>query len=153
VNRASRAIVQESGRIPTLAEVADSISAPVKKVQIAMRCVHEPKSLDAPLGTDDDSTLRDVLADMRTPSPLQNAIHTALCNEAQRLLETLTPREAMVIRLRFGLGGSEEHSLQQVGERFGVTRESIRQIEAKALARLKLRGGYLRSFLEGRAEP
>jgi RNA polymerase primary sigma factor len=153
VNRASKTLVQELGRSPTVAEIANEIGAPVEKVQIAMRCMHEPKSLDAPLGTEGDSTLGDVLEDGRLPSPLQTAIHTALSCETERLLETLTPREASVIRMRFGLGGAREHSLEQVGERFGVTRERIRQIEAKALGRLKLRAGDLRSFLDGREEP
>jgi RNA polymerase primary sigma factor len=153
VNRASQALVQELGRQPTLAEIADAIGAPMEKVQIAMRCMHEPKSLDAPLGTEGDSTLGDLVEDARVPSPLQTAIHTALSNETERLLETLTPREATIIRMRFGLGGAGEHSLEQVGERFGVTRERIRQIEAKALARLKLRARDLGAFLEGKAEP
>jgi RNA polymerase primary sigma factor len=152
VNRASQALVQELGRRPTLAEIADAIGAPVEKVQIAMRCMHEPKSLDAPLGTEGDSTLGDLVEDARVPSPLETAIHSALSDETERLLAMLTPREATIIRLRFGLGGAGEHSLEQVGERFGVTRERIRQIEAKALARLKLRAHDLGSFLEGRAE-
>jgi RNA polymerase primary sigma factor len=153
VNRASQALVQELGRRPTVAEIADAIGASVEKVQIAMRCMHEPKSLDAPLGTEGDSTLADMVEDARAPSPLQTAIHAALSHETERLLETLTPREATIIRMRFGLGGAGEHSLEQVGERFGVTRERIRQIEAKALARLKQRARDLGSFLEGRAEP
>src|SRR5579883_478729 len=147
VNRASQGLVQELGRRPTVAEIADAIGVPVEKVQIATRCMHEPKSLDAPLGTEGDSTLADVVEDARLPSPLQTAIHTALSHETERLLETLTPREATIIRMRFGLGGGGEHSLEQVGERFGVTRERIRQIEAKALARLKLRARNLESFL------
>jgi len=151
VNRASQALVQELGRRPTVAEIADEIGIPVEKVQIAMRCMHEPKSLDAPLGTEGDATLGDQLEDARAPSPLQKAVHAALSHETERLLETLTPREASIIRMRFGLGGTGEHSLEQVGERFGVTRERIRQIEAKALGRLKLRAGNLRSFLDGKA--
>ncbi len=153
VNRASQALVQELGRRPTLVEIADSIAAPVEKVEIAMRCMHEPRSLDAPLATEGEATLRDVIEDARVPSPLHAAIHAALSNRTERLLEALTPREASVIRMRFGLGGAGEHSLEQVGQRFGVTRERIRQIEAKALARLKLRAGDLESFLEGRAKP
>ncbi len=153
VNRASQSLVQELGRMPTLAEIAGAIGAPVEKTQIAMRCMHEPKSLDAPLGTEGDSTLGDLVEDARVPSPLQVAIHAALSHETDRLLETLTPREATIIRMRFGLGGAGEHSLEQVGERFGVTRERIRQIEAKALTRLKQRARNLGSFLEGRAEP
>ena len=152
VKRVSQALVQELGRQPTLSEIADEIGVPVEKVQIAMRSMHEPKSLDAPLGTEGEGTLADLLEDARMPSPLQNAIHTALSRETDRLLETLTAREASVIRMRFGLGGAGEHSLEQVGERFGVTRERIRQIEAKALERLKLRAVDLGSFLDGRAE-
>ncbi len=148
VNRASQALLQELGRRPTIAEIADAIGIPEEKVQIALRCMHEPKSLDAPLGTEGDSTLGDLVEDARMPTPLQAAIHTALSDETERLLETLTPREATIIRMRFGLGGAGEHSLEQVGERFGVTRERIRQIEAKALATLKLRARDLGTFLE-----
>jgi RNA polymerase primary sigma factor len=151
VNRASQALVQELGRRPTVAEIAEAVGVPVEKVQTAMRCMHEPKSLDAPLGTEGDATLGDMVEDARAPSPLQSAIHAALSNETERLLETLTPREATIIRMRFGLGGAAEHSLEQVGERFGVTRERIRQIEAKALARLKLRAKDLGSFLDATA--
>jgi len=153
VNRASQALAQELGRQPTPAEIADAIGAPVKKVQSAMRCVQEPKSLDAPLAGDGDSTLADRVEDARVPSPLETTIHTALSHETARLLETLTPREATVLRMRFGLGGAGEHSLAQVGARFGLTRERIRQIEAKALAQLKLRACDLGSFLDARAEP
>jgi RNA polymerase primary sigma factor len=153
VKRVSQALVHELGRQPTLAEIAEEIGVPVEKVQIAMRCMNEPKSLDAPMGAEGDSTLGDLLEDARMPSPLENAIHTAMSHETERLLETLTAREASVIRMRFGLGGAGEHSLEQVGVRFGVTRERIRQIEAKALERLKLRAGDLGSFLEGRAKP
>ncbi len=152
VNRASQALLQELGRRPTLAEIADAIGAPVEKVQIAMRCMREPKSLETPLGTEGDATFADLLEDVRAPSPLDGAIQAALTDEAERLLDTLTPREATVIRMRFGLGGAAEHSLEQVGECFGVTRERIRQIEAKALARLKLRAGDLGTFLDRRLD-
>jgi RNA polymerase primary sigma factor len=153
VNRASQALIQDLGRRPTLAEIAEAIGATPEKVLVAIRCAQEPKSLDAPVGTDGDATLGDLVEDARAPSPLQTAIHTALAREAARLLATLTPREATIMRMRFGLDGSGEHSLEQIGQRFGVTRERIRQIEAKALARLKPRARNLGSFLEGRAEP
>jgi RNA polymerase primary sigma factor len=149
VGRATRVLVQELGRQPTLSEIASAMGAPVERVQIAVRCTHEPRSLDAPLGSDGDATLADLVEDARAPSPLQTAVHKALSHRAERLLETLTPREATILRMRFGLGGAGEHTLEQVGERFGVTRERIRQIEAKALATLKLRAGDLGSFLEG----
>jgi RNA polymerase primary sigma factor len=131
---------------------ADALGVPVEKVQIAMRCMHEPKSLDAPVGTEGDATLGDLVEDAHAPSPLQTTIHTAMAREAERLLATLTPREAAIVRMRFGLDGSGEHSLEQIGQRFGVTRERIRQIEAKALARLKVRARDLGSFLDGGTE-
>ena len=153
VNRASHALVQDLERRPSLAEVADAVGAAPEKVQIAMRCMHEPKSLDAPMGADGDATLGDMVEDARAASPLQTAIQAAMAREAERLLATLKPREATIMRMRFGLDGSGGQSLEQIGQRFGVTRERIRQIEAKALARLKLRGRNLGSFLEGRGEP
>ncbi|MGH7440406.1 MAG: sigma-70 family RNA polymerase sigma factor, partial [Polyangiaceae bacterium] len=113
VNRASQALFQELGRRPTVAEIAEAIGVPVEKVQIAMRCMTEPKSLDAPLGTESEATFGDLVADATVPSPLQAAIHSALSHEAVRLLETLTPREATILRMRFGLGGAWEHSLEQ----------------------------------------
>jgi RNA polymerase primary sigma factor len=153
VNRASQALVQELGRRPSLAEIAQAIGASSEKVQIAMRCMHEPKSLEAPLGSEGDATLGDLLEDARVPSPLEIAMQSAMSQEAERLLEALTAREASIIRMRFGLGGAGEHTLEQVGERFGVTRERIRQIEAKALARMRRRVGDRGSFLEGGPEP
>ncbi len=153
VSRASQVLAQKLGRPPTVAEIADEVDAPAEKVQTAMRCMHEPKSLDAPVGTEGDATVGDFVEDSRAPSPLQAAIHTALTHETARLLDGLTPREATVIRMRFGLGGAREHSLEQVGDRFGVSRERIRQIEAKALARLKVRAGNLGSFLDRGATP
>jgi RNA polymerase primary sigma factor len=153
VNRASQALVQELGRRPSLAEIAQAIGASLEKVQVAMRCMQEPKSLEAPLGAEGDATLGDLLEDGRAPSPLETAIQSAMSQEAERLLETLTAREASIIRMRFGLGGAGEHTLEQVGERFGVTRERIRQIEAKALARMRRRVGDGRSFLGEGPEP
>jgi RNA polymerase primary sigma factor len=151
INRASQVLVHDLGRRPTPAEIADAIGLAPEKVQIAMRCMHEPKSLDAPLGTpgEGDATLGDVVEDARAPSPLQTTIHSAMAREAERLLATLAPRDATIMRMRFGLDGSGGHSLEEIGQHFGVTRERIRQIEAKAMARLKLRGRHLGSFLEG----
>jgi RNA polymerase primary sigma factor len=153
VNRATQALVHDLERRPTVPEIAVAIGAPMERVQVAMRCMLEPQSLDAPLGTEGDSSFGDLVEDARVPSPLQAAIHTALSDETERLLETLTEREQTILRMRFGFGGQGEHSLKQVGERFGLTRERIRQIEAKALARLKMRARDLGSFLEGRAKP
>jgi RNA polymerase primary sigma factor len=150
VRRASYALVQEYGRAPTVDEIARSLEIPVVQVQTALRCMRQPVSLEAPIGADDGATLGDILEDKRTPSPLEGAAHARLADQTQRLLETLTPREAKVLRMRFGVGEKGEHTLEQVGDHFAVTRERARQIEAKALDRLR-RGGrsqHLKSFID-----
>jgi RNA polymerase primary sigma factor len=150
VRRASYALVQEYGRAPTVEEIARSLEIPVVQVQTALRCMRQPVSLEAPIGADDGATLGDILEDKRTPSPLEGAAHARLADQTQRLLETLTPREAKVLRMRFGVGEKGEHTLEQVGDHFAVTRERARQIEAKALDRLR-RGGrsqHLKSFID-----
>jgi RNA polymerase primary sigma factor len=150
VRRASYALVQEYGRAPTVDEIALSLEIAAVQVQTAMRCMRQPVSLEAPIGADEGATLGDILEDKRIPSPLEGAAHARLADQTQRLLETLTPREAKVLRMRFGVGEKGEHTLEEVGDRFAVTRERIRQIEAKALDRLR-RGGrshHLKSFIE-----
>ncbi len=150
VRRASYGLVQEYGRAPTVDEIARSLEIPVAQVQTALRCMRQPVSLEAPVGADDGATLGDILEDKRTPSPLEGAAHARLADQTQRLLETLTPREAKVLRMRFGVGEKGEHTLEQVGDHFAVTRERARQIEAKALDRLR-RGGrsqHLKSFID-----
>jgi RNA polymerase primary sigma factor len=148
VRRVSQSLVQELGRGPTIDEIAHELEVGTAQVESAMRCMREPKSLETPLGTDNDATLGDVIEDDRAPSPLEGAIHASLASRTESLLETLSPREAKILRLRFGLGEQGEHTLEEVGERFVVTRERIRQIEAKALDRLKRRAQDLKSFLD-----
>jgi RNA polymerase primary sigma factor len=150
VRRASYALVQEYGRAPTVDEIAQSLEIASVQVQTAMRCMRQPVSLESPIGADDGATLGDILEDKRVPSPLEGAAHARLADQTQRLLETLTPREAKVLRMRFGVGEKGEHTLEQVGDHFEVTRERARQIEAKALDRLR-RGGrshHLKSFID-----
>jgi RNA polymerase primary sigma factor len=110
--------------------------------------MRQPTSLETPLGAENDSTLGDVLEDSQVPSPLDGAIQAALANQTERLLEMLTPREAKVLRLRFGIGEQGEHTLEEVGQRFSVTRERIRQIEARALDRLRRPSQPLKSFVD-----
>jgi RNA polymerase primary sigma factor len=148
VRRASQALVQELGRGPTIDEIARELEVVPAQVETALRCMREPTSLETPLSADNDSTLGDVLVDKQAASPLEGAIHAALANQTERLLETLTPREAKVLRMRFGIGDQSEHTLEEVGERFVVTRERIRQIEAKALDRLRRRSLALKSFID-----
>jgi RNA polymerase primary sigma factor len=148
VRRTSQALVQELGRGPTVDEIASKIEVGAAHVQMALRCMRQPMSLETPLGEDSGSTLGDVLEDGRAQSPLEGAIHASLTTRTERLLATLSPREAKVLRLRFGVGEKGEHTLEEVGERFVVTRERIRQIEAKALERLRRRSQHLKSFID-----
>jgi RNA polymerase primary sigma factor len=148
VRRTSQALVQELGRGPTVDEIASKIEVGAAHVQMAMRCMRQPMSLETPLGEDNGSTLGDVLEDPREPSPLEGAINASLTTRTEKLLATLSPREAKVLRLRFGVGEKGEHTLEEVGERFVVTRERIRQIEAKALDRLRRRSQHLKSFID-----
>ncbi len=139
VRRASQSLVQELGRGPTTDEIARELDVAKAKVETAIRCMGQPMSLDAPLGAENDATLADMLEDRRAPSPLDEAIQSALATHTERLLELVSPREANVLRMRFGIGGRGEHTLEEVGERYTVTRERIRQIESRALERLRLR--------------
>jgi RNA polymerase primary sigma factor len=113
-----------------------------------MRSVRQPASLEAPLGAENDSTLGDVLEDHREPSPLDSAIQAALANQTERLLQVLSPREAKILRMRFGIGEDREHTLEEVGRCFSLTRERIRQIEARALDRLRRPSRPLKPYVE-----
>jgi RNA polymerase primary sigma factor len=144
VKRASQSLVQELGRGPTVDDIAGALGIAGAKVETAIRCMKQPMSLDAPLGAESDSTLADTVEDRRIPSPLDEAIQSSLASHTDRLLEMLSPREAHVLRMRFGIGGQGEHTLEEVGKQYTVTRERIRQIEARALDRLRRTSGRLK---------
>jgi len=137
VARASRALVQEYGREPTPEEVAKKLVMPVDKVKSVMKASLEPISLDRPIGEDEDSNLGDFIEDLSADSPASSAAHAMLQDQMSRVLSTLTRREEKVIRLRFGLGDGTPRTLEEVGSIFQVTRERVRQIEAKALRKLQ----------------
>ena len=139
IARMTRSFVQEYGREPTPEEIALEMQLTVAQVLAAKRSAKEPISLESPVREDESLRLGDTLEDRSVESPLDAAMSTRLNEQAARLLEGLTPREAEVIRLRYGIGGNTEHTLEEVGDRFSVTRERIRQIEAKALERIRRR--------------
>jgi len=136
VSRTQRKLIQEFGREPTPEEVAGRLDYPVGKVKSVMKASMEPISLDRPIGEDDDSNLSDFIEDTGASSPDQTAAHSMLKDQVARVLATLTPREEKVVRLRFGLGDGTPRTLEEVGTIFKVTRERVRQIEAKALRKL-----------------
>jgi RNA polymerase primary sigma factor len=136
VSRVQRKLIQEFGREPTPEEVARRLDYPVGKVKSVMKASMEPISLDRPIGEDDDSNLSDFIEDTGASSPDQTAAHSMLKDQVARVLATLTPREEKVVRLRFGLGDGTPRTLEEVGTIFKVTRERVRQIEAKALRKL-----------------
>jgi RNA polymerase primary sigma factor len=151
IARMSRSFVQEYGREPTQEEIAAEMQIAVSQVIAAKRSSKDAVSLQAPVREDDSLHLGDTLEDASVASPLEAAMSTRLTEQTARLLEGLTPREAEVIRLRYGIGGTTEHTLEEVGDRFSVTRERIRQIEAKALERIRRRPQTkeCRSLLDG----
>ena len=135
--RTSRALVQEYGREPTSEEIADKMDIPVSKVRKILKIAQEPISLETPIGEEEDSHLGDFIEDQGVVSPAEAVININLKDQTAAVLQTLTPREEQVIRMRFGIGDGSEHTLEEVGQRFSVTRERIRQIEAKALRKLR----------------
>jgi RNA polymerase primary sigma factor len=135
--RAARVLAQEAGREPSIDELARRVGMPPDKVRSALRVVRQPVSLETPVGDDEDSTLGEFIEDARGPAPLDAVMHLSLREHTTRALAGLTPREEQVLRLRFGLGESTDYTLEEVGRRFAVTRERIRQIEAKALRKLR----------------
>ena len=149
--RTSRALVQELGREPTSEEIADRMDIPVAKVRKVLKIAQEPISLETPIGEEEDSHLGDFIEDRQEVSPADAVINLNLKEQTEKVLRTLTPREEKVIKMRFGVGDGSEHTLEEVGQNFAVTRERIRQIEAKALRKLRhpSRSRRLRAFLEG----
>ena len=148
--RTSRQMMIETGREPIPEELAKRLSMPVDKIRKVMKIAKEPVSLEAPVGDEEDSSLGDFIADENALQPVDSAIHTNLKETCTRILSSLTPREERVLRMRFGIGMNTDHTLEEVGQQFNVTRERIRQIEAKALRKLKhpSRSKKLRSFLD-----
>jgi RNA polymerase primary sigma factor len=149
--RTSRQLVQELGREPTSEEIAKRMDIPVAKVRKVLKIAQEPISLETPIGEEEDSHLGDFIEDRAVVSPAEAVINVNLKDQTGQVLRTLTPREEKVIKMRFGLEDGSEHTLEEVGQSFAVTRERIRQIEAKALRKLRhpSRSRKLRAFLDG----
>jgi RNA polymerase primary sigma factor len=149
--RTRRHLVQEMGREPTPEEIAEKMEAPIDKVHKILKIAKEPISLETPIGEEEDSHLGDFIEDKATLSPAENIVNASLTEATRKVLATLTPREERVLRLRFGIGQHQDHTLEEVGQDFEVTRERIRQIEAKALRKLRhpSRSKRLRSFIDG----
>ncbi|MEC7523298.1 MAG: RNA polymerase sigma factor RpoD [Myxococcota bacterium] len=148
--RTSRYLVQELGREPTPEEIAERMEMPLEKVRKVLKIAKEPISLETPIGEEEDSHLGDFIEDKSVVSPIDAVINNNLEEQTRRVLKTLTPREEKVLRMRFGIGEKSDHTLEEVGQDFEVTRERIRQIEAKALRKLRhpSRSKQLRSFID-----
>jgi len=137
LNRVSKSLVQENGREPTHEEIAEKMDMPVSKVQKIMKIAQVPLSLEMPIGEGDESRLSDVIEDKDILSPPDEVIHINLREKIEEALKTHTQREANVLKMRFGLGDGNEHTLEEVGQQYKVTRERIRQIQEKAIRKLK----------------
>jgi RNA polymerase primary sigma factor len=148
--RTSRYLVQELGREPDPEEIAERMEMPLEKVRKVLKIAKEPISLETPIGEEEDSHLGDFIEDKNAVSPVEAVIGGNLEDQTRRVLKTLTPREEKVLRMRFGIGEKSDHTLEEVGQDFEVTRERIRQIEAKALRKLRhpSRSKQLRSFMD-----
>ena len=148
--RTSRYLVQELGREPTPEEIADKMEFPLEKVRKVLKIAKEPISLETPIGEEEDSHLGDFIEDKKVTSPVDAVINLNLSEQTRKVLSTLTPREEKVLRMRFGIGEKADHTLEEVGQDFLVTRERIRQIEAKALRKLRhpSRRKKLKSFID-----
>src|SRR5579862_784463 len=150
LNRISRQMLQEMGREPTPDELAVKMEMPEDKIRKVLKIAKEPISMETPIGDDEDSHLGDFIEDTNMESPSEAATNIGLMETVRDVLAGLTPREAKVLRMRFGIDMNTDHTLEEVGKQFDVTRERIRQIEAKALRKLRhpSRANYLRSFLD-----
>jgi RNA polymerase primary sigma factor len=148
--RVTRLLVQRLGREPGPDEIASQMEMPLDKVQKVLKIVKEPISLETPIGDEEESSLGDFVEDELAPSPVEAAIHTNLGEQTRKVLATLTPREEQILRMRFGIGQKTDYTLEEVGKQFAVTRERIRQIEAKALRKLRTtaRSRNLEGFVE-----
>ncbi|CFO64013.1 RNA polymerase sigma factor RpoD [Bordetella pertussis] len=151
MNRISRQILQETGAEPDPATLAQKMDMPEDKIRKILKIAKEPISMETPIGDDDDSHLGDFIEDTATLAPSDAALHGSMRDVVKEVLDSLTPREAKVLRMRFGIEMSTDQTLEEVGKQFDVTRERIRQIEAKALRKLRhpSRADKLKSFLEG----
>jgi len=149
VSRASRQLLQEYGREPTIDEIAAKLGMSADKVREIMKAAQDPVSLETPIGEEDDSHLGDFIPDESSPTPAEAVSYQLLREQLNKVLHTLTPREEMVIKLRFGLDDGRTRTLEEVGREFNITRERIRQIEAKALRKLRhqSRSKILKGFL------
>jgi RNA polymerase primary sigma factor len=149
--RTARALVQELGREPTPEEIAERMDVPASKVRKVLKIAQEPISLETPIGEDEDSHLGDFIQDKKSPSPVEAVVRMNLKEQTNGVLKTLTPREEKVLKMRFGVDEGSEHTLEEVGQSFAVTRERIRQIESKALRKLRqpTRARLLKPFLGG----
>ncbi|NWF98868.1 MAG: sigma-70 family RNA polymerase sigma factor [Nitrospirae bacterium] len=136
VTKASRELTQQLGREPTNEEIAHKLSVPIRKVEEVFRAIQDPIALQTPVG-DEDTELEDFIGDKNSPSPYSDAEKIEASEQIQQVLKTLTPKEEMVIRMRFGIGADRDHTLEEVGRHLSITRERVRQIEAKALRKLK----------------
>jgi RNA polymerase primary sigma factor len=150
LNRISRQMLQEIGREPTPEELGERMEMPEDKVRKVLKIAKEPISMETPIGDDEDSHLGDFIEDGTVDSPIESATDQSLRDATTDVLGSLTAREAKVLRMRFGIEMNTDHTLEEVGKQFDVTRERIRQIEAKALRKLRhpSRSDHLRSFLD-----